>query len=909
MRRVLLALLLLVAALPGLGRSAPSGVRVGYGEADSTGFVGVGSGQYTEKDPNLAHAITQDEIDPFNHSWTQRHSYGVASRLSYRVIVVEGANGEQVALVKSDHYLASDALTRRAAQILDAAGTSKISYDQIMLMASHNHSSPFYMSPSWGVWLFQDLFDLRRFEFEARQMALAIERAAAALQPARMGATVIRHTIYKGNIVGAPIGDDGTPAGYPDSHADFGVSIVRFDAVPSGAPIAVLVNHGQHPESHEGYDLITADYLGHVERLLARERGVPVVMSQGDVGSAEGPYCSPEKDCSDVSANEVLSDGVVRAWAHVGHAQTERGARYLADTIVQAYDAIGLGEATVPFTTDFPVVAGNAWVPGPVSHPHPSVSNCRTETTVEGSPGAPILGLPDCERLGGPDPNNMLWEQLKATGIPLPEHYDAPSFGAVQEHLALHLQAFRLGEVVLASCACESQMDLILNFESRANTAQGDIFDGYEYPCTPAPGNTWNCQAGRQLTETVNISDARYRRMIAQVHNDAKGWEDPANAIESNTEPADPAEIRGNFTKEELPAEFGYALPIGVGMAGDYNGYVVSYREYMNRDHYRKALTAYGPHTADYMVTRMARLAGSLKGGPPLDTEPLEPVAVVDAEREEAFMLALGNLSGAVYDAWLAVLPDDAGKPEALEQPKNIQRFDAATFTWRGGSNAIDNPVVRVEMNVNGAWVPFADQTGEVQTMVDLPDGLQGIVAAWTSSQEWRWTANFEAFDAFPRTVIPGGQTPLGTYRFVVDGISRAGGEDAPYHLESDPFTVSQFTGVELLDPRVEPNGSVSFTGAKYPRTYKSEFRYIQDDKNPVLCRTCSFRPWAQSGAIVTATVHVVRAGGGTSDVPAVFMSGRWVAATALGPGDVATIQPGQLVDEFGETNSTVLTF
>ena len=907
MRRSMLALLLLVAALPGAARSDdPSRVRVGYGEADSSWRVGSGSGQYTEKDPNLSHVATGGEIDPYNHSWIQRASYGVQSRLSIRAIVVEGSNGERAAFVKSDHYLAADALTRRAAQILDAKGTSGVHYDDIMLMASHNHSSPFYYSPSWGVWLFQDVFDLRAFEYEARQMALAIERASADLRPARMGATVIRHTIYKGNIAGATIGDDGTPAGYPDSHADFGITVVRFDEMPSGDPIAVLVNHGQHPESNDGYDLITADYLAPAERMVERDLGSKLVWSQGDVGSAEGPYFRGN--------NEVLPDGVVRAWAHVGHAQTERGARYLADAIEAAYEAIGNGVPAepgapfVPFSTDFPVKVGNAWVPGPVSHPYPSVSNCRTEPTVEGNPGVPILGLPDCERLGETNQAATTWEQLKELGIPLPEHYDAPSFGAVEENLRIHLQAIRMGEVVFASCACEAQMDLILNFESRTNTSQGDIFDGYEYPCAQNPDTTWTCQAGSNLSQPVTIPDEKHARMVAQIHNDAKGWEDPANAISSNAEPADPAQIKGNFTKEELPAEFGYTLPVGVGHAGDYNGYVVSYREYMNRDHYRKALTAYGSHTADYMSTRMSRLAGSLKGGPALAPEPLEPLAAADEVRETAFIAALGQLSSAAYEAWLAVLPNDAGPAAPLQQPANITRFDAATFSWRGGSNATDNPTVAVERLVDGQWVPFADQSGEVQSMVTLPEGLQGVLNTWTGSPEWRWTANFEAFDAFPRAAVPGGQTPSGTYRFVVDGVTKTGGAVEPYHLTSDAFTVTPWQGITVSDLRREGDGSVSFVvdPIAYPRTYSSQFRYIQDDGNQTLCKTCTFRPWARTGTVATATVHVVRAGNGF-DLAASLVSGRWVAATQ--PGDVVTIEPGGIVDDFGETNGAGASF
>ena len=533
MRRTLAAVLLLVSSLPGVAGSQTepaSKVRAGYGESDSSWHVGSGSGQYTEKEPNVVHLADGGEIDPHNHSWTQRHSYGVHSRLSFRTVLVEGSNGERVAFVKSDHYLASDALTRRAAQILDAAGTSGVAYDHIMLMATHNHSSPFYYSPSAGVWLFQDAFDLRAFEYEARRMAESIERAAADLRPARMGATVVNHTIYKGNIAGATLGDDGTPAGYPDSHADFGMTVIRFDEVPSGEPIALLVNHGQHPESLDDYDLITADYLAPAQRMIERDIGAKLVWSQGDVGSAEGPYFRDNY--------ETLPDGVIRAWAHVGHAQTERGARYLADDIIAAYNAIGAGNAVVPFTTDFPVMAGNAWVPGPVSHPYPSVSNCRTETTIEGNPGMPVMGLPDCERRPveqdptETDPDNMLWEQIKATGIPLPEHYDAPSFGDRSgTHGACTSKRSGWARCVLASCACETQMDLDPQLREPRERCRGRHLRRLRVPVHPEPGLDVGLPAGLASSEHVTVSDERHARMVAQVHNDAAGWDAAANAI------------------------------------------------------------------------------------------------------------------------------------------------------------------------------------------------------------------------------------------------------------------------------------------------------------------------------------------------------------------------------------------
>ncbi len=883
---VLLAVTIALAWLPSVAQavdpSAPgTGLRVGVATVDATWRVGAGSGQYAEKDPFPVRLASGGYVDPFHHSTLQRPSYGVQSRLDYRALVIEGSDGNRVALVKSDSYLAQDLLTRRAAQIL-ADGPSGIGYGQLVLMATHDHSSPYRTTPAAGVWAFQDVMDLRAFEYHARQIAAAVEAAAADLRPARMGATTVQHRIYKGNIARPATADDGTPAGYPDDRADFGMAVLRFDDISGDEPrpLAVFVNFGQHPESNDAYDLITADYLAPFQRMVQRDLGATLVFSQGDVGSSEGPYLRDD--------SEILPDGVVRAWAHVGHAQTERGARYLADSVAEAWDAIGQGHATVPFTTDVPVRALTDLVPGPVSHPYPSVSNCRSQTTVEGDPGAPVLGLPDCERSPESVPSPLTWDQLKALGLPVPEHYDAPAVGAVEENARLKLQLVQLGEVLLASCACEPQMDLVLNLESRLDDAAGNIDDGYD----------WG--------DACTVSEEACARMRAQVHNDAAGWDDPAYAPFAGSEPADPALIKGNFTRSELSPQDGFALPIALGHASDYNGYTVSYREYMSRDHYRKALTSYGPHTADYMNTALVGLAGSLRGHP-VPTRLLDPAAAADEARQETLAEAIGAASSAALDAWNASLPDDAGPPAILHQPTDIERFDAATVTWRGGSSAVDNPTVHVERHTGAGWVPYADQSGEVPTMVALPTDATGAVDAWSGSHEWRWTATFEAFDAFPAAVVDGGQVPAGTYRFVVDGTHRSGGVDTNYHLVSDPFLVSRWTGVTATDARLEANGSLSFAASStYPRSYDSPFPYVHDDGNTLLCRTCSFRPWASS-AEVTRAVVTITGPGGHHRIAATRAGDRWLVHAALPPGATATIAPGDLTDAFGETNGSTL--
>ena len=900
--------LALVAPLAARADESAPLLRVGYGVADATWQIGAGGGQHADKAPPTADG---SDIDPQQHSLTQQDTYGVASRLSMRAIVVEGANGKRIAIVKSDNYLAQNYLVRRVGQLLADAG-STITPDDILHSASHNHSSPYYSTPSWGVWAFQDAMDLRAFEYQARAMTRAILDAEAALVPARMGATVVHHEIFKNNYAGRELSHDGTPAGYPDEFGDLGLTVMRFEAL-DGTPIAAWVNWGQHPESLDGYDLITADYLGPLQRMVERETGAPLVFSQGDVGSSEGPYY-PRAN------NPVLPDGVIKAWAHVGHAQMERGARYLADSIAEGWKRIGDGTSEVPLVGGLPVDTLTYWAPGPVSHPYPSVGNCRSNQTFEGDPGAPGAGLPDCQRTEGATPvhNDLLWESLRSHGLPVPANYDLPSHGAVEENYRLELQVVRIGDVILGSCSCEAQVDLILNFESRANDVAGDIWDGYPWDeqCTDNGDGRWTCPDTNGGTSSV--TDAAFQHMKAQIHNDAAGWDAPDHAPYANSDPADPGAIKGNFTKEELDPTLGYKIAVGLGHTGDYNGYTVSYREYMARDAYRKALTSYGPHTADYMVTRLVRMAGALKSGDPfVPDDPMSPLATADEARQESVAQALGHAAGAAYDAWHTVLADDAGPAAIVHEPTSITRFDAATVGWIGGSNAVDNPTVRVERrDGNGGWQPFADQSGEIQTKLDMPDGAQGVADAWTGRQSWHWTASFEAYDAFPARL---GQVPNGTYRFVVDGVIRQAGDDTPYHLESSAFDVTPWEGITVSDLRVDPepphgNGrgdgprksDVSFVidPILYPRTYTSPFRYVRDDGDQRLCITCAFRPWAKEGTPKSATLTVTNASGKVvRSVEAASVNGRWVANTDLHDNEVAWLQRDAVRDVWGEGN------
>ena len=898
-------------------------IKAGVASADPSGFLGASAGQYAGAATGGPGSVYPNRRDPQAYSTSKQGSYGVQSRLTTRALVVEGANGKRIVLLKTDHYLAQDIFLRRIAQIL-ATGPSGITMPQILHHVTHNHSSPYQLTQSAGVWVFQDAFNAIAFENEARAAASAIEQAVANLKPARMGAMNIPFNIVKANIVGASTAIDGTAAGYPRGYGDDAIAVMRFDDLSDPAkpkPLAVWMNHGQHPESYDGYHLVSGDYVVQAERFLARDtNGALLVFSQGDVGSSEGPYA----DRGD-TPDRILPNGVYREWAHNGYAQSERAGRIVADAVLDAYNRIGSSDAsvTVPYTTDVPVDFYDYWVTGPVSHPYPSVSNCSAAETYQGDPGVPVAGLPDCARGGDSGfpglPDYLTLITGGAAGQAAPSHYDAPGHPAVEENQRLHLQTLRVGEVLLASCACEAQVDLILNLESRTDNKVGNIYDGFDWACLlPGHDSESVCiQQKNYFNPAVlpavpgpNRAAAAIAHFRAQVHNNALGWDAPANAVAAQAqEPADITAIWGNFTKEELPANLGYKLPIGIGHAGDYNGYTVSYREYMSRDSYRKALTSYGPHTADYMATRLTRMAGFMKGGPAVPAEPNAAQGAADEQRQSDQATTVGQQTNNQFNQRLASAPNDPMAAAITQQPlASLERYRAAVIKWRGGSNAVDNPKVKVERQVDGVWQFFADQSGEVQSLLNFPTQAEEA-AARSGSFVWNWTASFEAFQPFPATLANG--TVNGIYRFVIDGQSRVANANAPYHFESTPFEIKPWSGIAVSNYALDASGNVSFSIAPYlyPRTYASPFLQIADDGRQTVCKTCTFRPWAKTGAPQTAVVTVTRADGRTETIAALVGSaGTWQAATRLAAGDSATLARGGVLDNNGEINGAAST-
>src|SRR3712207_5804518 len=183
--RLLLLVIGVVAALaaPQFAATAKAGqLRAGVSNLDATYHVGSSAGQYAPwRDEGYG------DFDPHLQQGKNQASYGIQSRLNVRALVVQADGGDKLALVKTDLYIPQDMLWRRAAQLLEAENIGIGKYN-LTIAVSHNHSSPYYTSTAWGAWAFQDVIDVRNFDYMARRIADAVVEANKGLTPVRVSA-------------------------------------------------------------------------------------------------------------------------------------------------------------------------------------------------------------------------------------------------------------------------------------------------------------------------------------------------------------------------------------------------------------------------------------------------------------------------------------------------------------------------------------------------------------------------------------------------------------------------------------------------------------------------------------------------------------------------------------------------
>ncbi len=968
--------------------------RAGVAVVDASWHFGASAGQFADTGIGINNGRG---FDPYTHAVRKVGSDILGSRITTRALVVDGSNDKRIAIITTDLYLPNDLLRRRVAQLLEADGSTGIGIENLALTVSHSHTSPFYSTPAIGPWIFQDVMDIRFYEYMAERMATAIIEAAHSMRPARMGGAAFYANDIRSHTYGPKVSPDGTPAGQPHDYTTRQAYVLRFDDADTGENFANWIVLGVHPEWVWGEEIMNGDVTHAIMRILSRETGAVTLMSQSETGTS-----GPHKDERAHRGSER------REFQESNLAGADRAARIFADNVHAALEGIAGNRPWdrtqfAPMTTGFAVDYAHQRFAPSASRPYPGVSNCNTDSLYyDLNPGVPIIGFPDCQyplgeyvepfmALGPVAPQTLLGtltDQLLDLGVPLPTSISGPSLLVLEEQDVVPVQSFKLGEVALTFCPCEQFTDTALNIISRLNRVPEDLHLGWDwdlgYPddlrkptaldhsgdtgCWQSGEDEWSCPHPHAFNDSVlTMSGEAFARMKAQIHNDAAGWDDLANILTMESEPQDPALIKGNFTHEEL-TEYGYGLVIPVGMANDYWGYMPAYREYRAHDHYRKALNGLGPHGADFLATRLSRLAASLNGHPGQPLNVLDTAFAAESARAELVAQALGELAATVTPVYESLLPNDGGTPAITRQPRGqIARFDAASISWIGGSTYEGFPEVIVERQTADGWAVAGTLDGEIQLHVQFPASTQLVdqeggfaipdvpeLVEWASGGfEWNWTANFEIFASElplpePTSTARPTQpyvTPAGNYRFSISGNHRGTGT---YTLTSDVFTVrnaapitasnltlagnalsfdvgpvnsyTTFTdGAPHDRPQIEVATPRIFGPIDYPDSYVTEFPWIREERNlqryqegeeddQVYCHHCTFRPWINVGEPAEVCASLLRGGDVMERSCQASPLGEtaWQVRFGRAPqsGDTVAVLPGDITDALGQTNA-----
>lgn len=968
--------------------------RAGAAVVDASWHFGASAGQFSATGIGINNGRG---FDPYAHAVRKVGSDILGSRITTRALVVEGSNDKKIAIVANDLYLPNDILRRRVAQLLNADGSTGIGIENLAMTASHSHTSPFYSTPAIGPWVFQDVMDIRFYEYMAQRMSQAIIQANQNLRPARMGGTAFYANDIRSHTYGPKVSSDGSPAGQPHDYTTRQAYVLRFDDAQSGENFINWIVLGVHPEWVWGEEIMNGDVTHAIMRVMDRETGAITIMSQSETGTS-GPH----------KAERAHKGSQRREFQESNLAGADRAARLFADNAQEALRNIANAQPWdasqfAPMQGDFAVDYAHQRFAPPASRPYPGVSNCNLDNLYyDLNPGVPIVGFPDCEfpleelvepfaALGPVAPQALvgtLTDQLLGLGVPLPTSLSGPSLMVLEEQDVVPIQSFKLGDVALTFCPCEQFTDTALNIISRLNRVNEDLHTGWDwdlgYPddlrnpathggldnsqdhgCWQSGEDEWLCPHPKQFNdEVLTMSGHAYARMKAQIHNDAAGWDALSNLAFAESESTNPDEIKGNFTHEEL-AEYGYGLVIPVGMANDYWGYMPAYREYRAHDHYRKALAGLGPHGADFLATRLTRLAASLNGHPGQPLNLLDTAFVAESARVEVIAQALGVLANTVTPLYEAALPKDGGEPAIVEQPsQRLSRFSAAHVKWIGGSTYEGFPEVVVERQTAQGWQVAGTMDGEIQLHAQFPASTQLLeqeggfsipaipeLVQWaTGNFEWVWTANFEVFASELPLALPGDtarpqqpfKTPAGTYRFRIDGHHRGAGD---YSLSSETFEVldaapisasdlsvngqnvsytigpvnsySTFTdGADHDDSEIELEAPHVFGPIDYPDSYDAAMPWIREQRNlhryqsagqedQVYCHHCSFRPWLNVGEPAQACAQWLRDGVLQERVCSDTASNAVTLQFSAAPqtGDQVAVLPGDISDQLGQSN------
>lgn len=214
-----------------------------------------------------------------------------------------------------------------------------------------------------------------------------------------------------------------------------------------------------------------------------------------------------------------------------------------------------------------------------------------------------------------------------------------------------------------------------------------------------------------------------------------------------------------------------------IGIAQDSFGYLVPARDWLAGG-YEIGINTWGPYWADYVSDNIVSLALELETG----VQSVDRHSII--ERQDPINYQPPPVASEVV--------------KAVNQPTNGRRFDAFSFTWKGGDPGVDQPVVTLQKLID-------DEFEDLEQADGRPISTDGYRLVLFYEDNNQWTVYWELAEDEPR----------GTYRFIARGVNYDGGEQSiqppfftgePYEIVSDSFKVFGARNLEVRISDIWPN-------------------------------------------------------------------------------------------------------
>ena len=645
-------------------------------------------------------------------------------------------------------------LARARPRLAGGQRSTGITDENLAITASHNHKTPFYSTPGWGTAIFQDVIDLRFYDYMARQMAeRGHRRQRDAGARCAWAARRARSTRSSRTPTARRSATTARPPGQPYNHTTRQLSVVRFDDISDPRKPQAARQLGRRSACTR------STRSGATTSSTATSRTPPRAWSTASSGrrrvftQRETGTSGPHKD------TRVHPPETRREFQDNGFAQLDRAARLLADAHrghAERHRARARRSARAPTSrasSDFDVAvglaalraAGHAPVPGRLELQHGVAlprrpARCRSSACPTAQTTDDYGTQPGSSRRDHARSRRRCTTSSRRPASRSPSPTRATALTAVEETAAVHLMAIKLGGIGVDGLPVRAVHRHGAEHREpprhgrgqplgRASTGPTQKTPAGRDWCVPgdgaAPGRA-RTRATRR-TDLAPISDLRLPPLPRADQQRRQGLGDrPGDAGLARPSPPTRRRSRATSPTRSSPSTATTSCS-SVGMGNDYWGYMPEYREYALARPLPQG--AQRPRPARRRLPRDAPVAGmaaSLNGGAagrrssPLDTGDRSPSRRRAQARRRRARRARAAPTRAAYERDAA--RRRRRRPAIVAQPADITRFAAAHLSFDRRLE-LHRPARRARRapRRRAAGTPYGDMHGDVQLMVDFP--------------------------------------------------------------------------------------------------------------------------------------------------------------------------------------------